>query len=1667
VESDDQHIVLEWSAPPYEVSRQSLDGQAVDRVSVPGCPPAGQPGEPELPACTTLLGVPPDAQLTLRILEQETVPVPGAFSLPPQPEPVVEEPLPPETNHLPQIVGERRIAGPAYAQDAPFPPQPASLGEPAFLRHQRLVAVSFFPLQYRPQGSELLYHTRLRLEIALGGVQQPMSYVAEPPAFERVLANTLLNYTQARNWRQTTPLQFGLPPVPPSPGWRIPVSRAGIYELSYSRLQAAGLPVDTLDPRTLRLLRYGQEVPIRVLGEEDGHFDPGDRVLFYGRPLTGSFFTDAEVYWLTYGGSAGLRMARRDGTPHGTANVPPDLAATEHIEQNPLYLPNLPARGDHDHWLWNLTFPEGGNFTQTYSFPAHALSSGPYTVTLRVYLFGMTRDDKVDPDHHVRFLLNGTLIDELWWDGQIDLTPTLSLPSSLLQPSGNTVEINSPGDTGAFAEIAVYDWLELDERRLFVAEGNTLRWKGEPGRWEYHLASFTSPEVMLLDVSDPDNPSEIVSATVVPMTTTYKLSFEESVTKTTTYWAEARAAFQEPASIEAAAPADLRDPANRADYVVITHRDFYTQALSLATLRAGQGLRTLVVDVADAYDMFAYGRQVPEAIHDMLAYAYAGWSQPAPTYVVLLGDGHYDPKGHLGYPTRELILPYLAWADPWLGQTAADNRYVCLSGADYLPDMLLGRLPANSPAEAQSMVDKIIAYESSPPTGEWRQRALFAADNADQAGDFAALSEALIAGYYSAPYTATRVYLGITCPQGDPSVCHNQVLTAINEGLLLVNYIGHGGTRTWAEEHLLYLYDLGSLSNGPYLPVALPMTCYEGYYIDPSPSLADFALAEVYLRTSSKGWIASWSPTGLGVATGHDYLDRGFLQAVFQDDERQLGPATMAGNLRLWASGHNLDLLDTYLLLGDPALEMPLLETDLSLDKAVAPTTPLQPGDPVTFTLSLAAAGPATAHHVVLTDTLSPYLVSPTVYAAGITLTQRPGTGSVWDVADMAAGRSGTVTVTAHLSWLTPAGLLVNQARVATSAKETDLQNNADLASWQVVPGPPYTVVVVADPPALPADGSSLSQLRAHVVDTAGNPVADGTPVAFATDAGTFSEGSTYYTTTTAQGDAAVFLRAADQVVTATVTVTSVQAVGQIVVPFVSMAPHTVLVVAVPSAIPMTGTAQITTTVLDVLGHPVQDGTGVTLTATLGTLTTTAGATRGGIVTSTLSGDGQAGLATIVARSGDVAGAAAVRIGSGSSYTLTLVVTPAALPADGASQAIVTATLARADGRPITGTHWVTFNTTLGTVTPTVCTAISGTATATLTAATRTGTALVVATAERESDFATVTFLPGPAALLTLTVSPASIPVGGASAVAVAAVHDTYGNPVADGTPVSFGLDLGTISPTVGATHAGQARAVLLSGTTAGTATVAAQAGPASDTATVRFTTLEPFTVTLTASPTAVVADGQSAALLAAWVSDRYGNPVEDGTGVDFHTTLGTLWPPQAGTVQGWATAALTSTAVGTATVQCYAGFAGNAQDQVTVRFIAGPPAMILVMANPARIYADGISTATVTAYVWDAWNHPVADGTLVTMSSSLGEITPAVVPANDGQAGATLRSSAEPGWAVVQARSGPAGGEVRVEFFQYRVYLPLAFKAGPQGGFLRGVTFRGRNPPVTWTYSD
>ena len=99
----------------------------------------------------------------------------------------------------------------------------------------------------------------------------------------------------------------------------------------------------------------------------------------------------------------------------------------------------------------------------------------------------------------------------------------------------------------------------------------------------------------------------------------------------------------------------------------------------------------------------------------------------------------------------------------------------------------------------------------------------------------------------------------------------------------------------------------------------------------------------------------------------------------------------------------------------------------------------------------------------------------------------------------------------------------------------------------------------------------------------------------------------------------------------------------------------------------------------------------------------------------------------------------------------------------------------------------------------------------------------------------------------------------------------------------------------------------MTSETTAGTAVITATADSKYTVTEVVFNPDPPYSVTLTADPMAIPADGVSTSTLWATVTDQYGNMVADGTSCYFHTTLGSVSPSFDTTLNGVAETTLTS----------------------------------------------------------------------------------------------------------------------------------------------------------------
>ena len=938
IKSDEQSIVLELCTSGYEIEEVSTEDTSYHVLSVPGYAYNDQAGHPQLPLQGALLGIPYGAQVDLRVLEAEGDIISGTYNLYPVPRPIIAHD---PSSGLPEDQGSELVPDQSvYSVNAFYPSELVRIASSGFIRDQRFLRLQLYPFQYHLMTQQLKFYQRLRVEISFsypdGGLSATASGELGGP-FESALRNSILNYESARAWRQTSGGASLL--EAPDLGscddcYKMPIRDDGIYQLTYSDLETAGLPLDPpgvfIDPRSLHIYDgRGEEIAIYVHDEEFGRFDWDDYILFYGEEVN-TKYTNTNVYWLTWGGDGGIRMLNRQG--EGDKDTPVWFEATARVEQDNKYMTNLPpypSADELERWYWEKLQPVGQQpVTGTYSINVRNIFAGEaYSATLRADLWGGSTDDnELTTDHHVLIYVNGYPVEDAWWDGIAPHPVVADFPSSALLEGENVIEVVCPGDTSIGAlSVVVTDWFEITYRDTHVAEGDSLAFAQDDigsGVWEYQISGFTQASIEVYDVTVPISVSRIVSRTIFPIESTWMLTFTQDIAAPTRYLALTGPETKSPLAITLDTPSNLRGPSNGADYLIITHSDFHTNVLALANHRAAQGFDTMVVDVQDIYDEFSHGILDPRAIRDFLTYAYSYWN-PRPSYVLLVGDGNYDFKDNIGRAEPNYIPPYLACVDPFNGEIATDNRYACVSGTDNMPDLNIGRLPVKTPDEADAVIGKILAYEASP-FADWKQQMQFIADNPQDEDDFRALSDYIADNHLPSGYAAEKVYYGVL-PHTTPSAVTTAIIDGINEGRLLVNYFGHGYLYYWAVEKFLEespfgRHDLALLTNDERLPLVVSMSCYMGRFDLPSsPTINTSCLSESLVRAEGKGAVATWASTGSGQSGGHRLLDSGFFTAVFSDGVVEVGAATTQAALGMDSYQY---LVDQYVLFGDPAMKL-------------------------------------------------------------------------------------------------------------------------------------------------------------------------------------------------------------------------------------------------------------------------------------------------------------------------------------------------------------------------------------------------------------------------------------------------------------------------------------------------------------------------------------------------------------------------------------------------------------------------------------------------------------------------------------------------------------------------------------------------------------------------
>jgi hypothetical protein len=517
---------------------------------------------------------------------------------------------------------------------------------------------------------------------------------------------------------------------------------------------------------------------------------------------------------------------------------------------------------------------------------------------LKIWLQGAS-DFAADPDHHVQVYVNGTFVGETRWNGKEAEELDLEIGAGILREGENVIDVENVDDTEATYSMVMLNRIELRYPRRLEAVDGYLE-----GSWSL---SGTA------EVTGVGPQAHVLERTPTGF---LWLGGTESTASGMRFQAEAGHdylvvgpdAIQSVQTRRVSKSSRLKTTSQQADYVLIGPREFLGATSSLLELRRSQGLRAKAVAIEDVYSEFGFGEENPQALKDLLTYAYHHWEQ-APRYVVLAGDGTYDFKDNLGTGVKNQVPPMMVMTS-YL-ETASDPAYAAVNGEDLLPDLAIGRLPAATVDELQKMVAKIVAFETSGQT--FGGRAVLVSDNPDGAGDFVADAETL-----ATTALATKDVQKIYLSQLGATTTRSQIVQAFDEGASYVNYIGHGGIHLWADENIFNNDDVQTLVLQNQQPLLLTMNCLNGYFHFPYLN----ALSEELLKADGKGAVAAFSPSGLSVNSAAHIFHRLLLEELVNGGHGRLGDAVLAAQSAYADSGAMPEMIAIYHLFGDPAMRV-------------------------------------------------------------------------------------------------------------------------------------------------------------------------------------------------------------------------------------------------------------------------------------------------------------------------------------------------------------------------------------------------------------------------------------------------------------------------------------------------------------------------------------------------------------------------------------------------------------------------------------------------------------------------------------------------------------------------------------------------------------------------
>ncbi len=754
--------------------------------------------------------------------------------------------------------------------------------------------------------------------------------------------------------------------------YRFTVPATGVYKLTRAfladQLRVTGL--EGVDPRDIKL--FGQrggmlpettndmppddllEQAIAIEGEGDGSFDGNDFILLYAEgpderrydaltdrfSYTKNIYTTSNSYFLQVGTPGrGRRVANLGGAAGGTTTETYDaLYRFEEDRYNILHEVGGNSHGSGQSWFGEFfKVSREKNYPGLVSIPG-VVTEEPVQVRARMALRSTATS---------RFLveINGQEITSLNVGavtiGAEEQSPAV-IPAELVGSASLTSErvnakVSYPFPAGARQSEGWLDWIQLRARRRLTFGGQDQfafrdTRTANQSTVTYRLTDAPAT-VRVWRVDGPDVRQASLNAG----------SFSAPAGGTLFEYV----AFRPEADLltpTAVGPIENQNlhAIGAADMIIVTHKDFLTQAEALAAhRREHNGFTVQLVTTQQIYNEFSSGRDDAAAIRNFVRMVYE--RDPRLRYLLLFGDGSFDHRNIYGLGTNFIPAYEYQSAFTQVKSFPADDFFGIMTpafeGQALGPDVSIavGRLPVKSADESGPTVDKLIRYDVAPSSlGDWRTRMVFVGDDEDNGKHTVDVNRVANAVQSRKPdLNFDKLYFDLFPQQslsaGDrfPDITEG-LDRAVFRGALAVTYLGHGGPRGWAQERVLTIPQIRNWTrpvNSPdpiQPPVFITATCTFSNYDD-----ASFVSAgEEALLTPRGGVIALMTTTRPVFATRNFELTNNTVQAMLDrpDGEwRSLGDIIrIAKNETTPADRSSFLSGDTenarkFTLLGDPA----------------------------------------------------------------------------------------------------------------------------------------------------------------------------------------------------------------------------------------------------------------------------------------------------------------------------------------------------------------------------------------------------------------------------------------------------------------------------------------------------------------------------------------------------------------------------------------------------------------------------------------------------------------------------------------------------------------------------------------------------------------------------